>query len=1020
MSNLIYEGDIIANFGKYLPTPYIESIIISEDEYESAVMTVNLVVHVDASIYADDTTLEEQIKKLNFYWMWSDTLLEDNQFVFDLADLSGEIANVIRIDNDTMVDAGIILYDSEGNRIIKYAISSEITLEKLALSGGFPPVLGAMPMVWTDVIDLYAYAFSTSEDLSEDYWNPSAEGYPILERDDHWREFFKNETSDVAYEQVMSQGLVPDPTETIWVDENDAAYADIPHQAITGLYYKSNRISHEEIVESFQDLVAEYQEQSETDSHLKDVLDNISYILEIYGTDVDLLLRLNEFRRAFPSKTSATSVGQVYLKYRKKIYTANSVIELDEQVYKKVVANSKIIDARGYTFAEFEGLDLEDACGEGGDCLGDCELVSNFTFDRQYFNYAPWGVTALGVVSNYGFFFFDYELASAYLSNIAAYSGIDAGRIKELWGDDIFNLSFQLSEVKLERYEEQTTDGGITMPDKNYMDMTGYYTYDRGYPEQARLDHTFYCTGTPCSDEAGAGYAEVVESFETDEGTSSCTAKSFLTLRNFDLVPIEDSPLSDYGLMCFEFQDLMAGDYAPPAEPAANEHFYRATITIEDTTLDIIETVVSVFGDFATDFYEYWEAANEPCAYNSIDGTFNDYFIDWASARWPVLATSPWVMAPAIYYMYLDLLEGAFGGDVNLIALLTQLMSSAISPSSGTLTQLNEFEALFSDLQELIDALSYEEGDIGEYETTKEFSCTHDFVKNPWLDKTESGTMCDLVHTSDFTYEGAAPAADDYGLGAAFEGGSDTYDTGEAGFSISTASLYSAFTITVGSTWGASEDDRDACKEMVDTFNWTLDCSIDWPLWSGTGLTPTVIEDVDSDEPCEPADAICKGLIPHSVDPDHFDELTSEMQRMFPGEGYTGSDEMGADNPSFKYYVTRRRNESDADGVCDGDCPTGYFGHFQDEKYEVKGNHWGYSWASPLLTGVISVSRYICVDATDTSVSDSGRPIAKGYRQEDPNSTAYEEDSSVEGCSMCSDSTRVDNKGCVGDREWFE
>ena len=49
MSNLIYEGDIIANFGKYLPTPYIESIIISEDEYESAVMTVNLVVHVDAS-----------------------------------------------------------------------------------------------------------------------------------------------------------------------------------------------------------------------------------------------------------------------------------------------------------------------------------------------------------------------------------------------------------------------------------------------------------------------------------------------------------------------------------------------------------------------------------------------------------------------------------------------------------------------------------------------------------------------------------------------------------------------------------------------------------------------------------------------------------------------------------------------------------------------------------------------------------------------------------------------------------
>jgi hypothetical protein len=204
---------------------------------------------------------------------------------------------------------------------------------------------------------------------------------------------------------------------------------------------------------------------------------------------------------------------------------------------------------------------------------------------------------------------------------------------------------------------------------------------------------------------------------------------------------------------------------------------------------------------------------------------------------------------------------------------------------------------------------------------------------------------------------------------------------------------------------------------MVDTFNWTLDC----PSWPdlGTGLE-ALIEDVDSDEPCEPADAICEGLIPHSVDPDHFDELTSEMQRMFPGEGYTGSDDMGVEDPSFKYYVTRRRNESDADGVCEGDCPTGYFGHFQDEKYEVKGNHWGYPWFGYGVTGEISVNRYICVDATDTSVSDSGRPIAKGYRQEDPNSTAYEEDSSVEGCSMCSDITRVDNKGCVGDREWFE
>ena len=992
MSNLIYEGDIIANFGKYLPTPYIESIIISEDEYESAVMTVNLVVHVDASIYADDTTLEEQIKKLNFYWMWSDTLLEDNQFVFDLADLSGEIANVIRIDNDTMVDAGIILYDSEGNRIIKYAISSEITLEKLDWSGGFPPVLGAMPMVWTDVIDLYAYAFSTSEDLSEDYWNPSAEGYPILERDDHWREFFKNETSDVAYEQVMSQGLVPDPTETIWVDENDAAYADIPHQAITGLYYKSNRISHEEIVESFQDLVAEYQEQSETDSHLKDVLDNISYILEIYGTDVDLLLRLNEFRRAFPSKTSATSVGQVYLKYRKKIYTANSVIELDEQVYKKVVANSKIIDARGYTFAEFEPIDLEDACGEGGDCLGDCELVSNFTFDRQHFDLSHHGDYGDAAVSHYGFFFFDYELASAYLSNIASYSGLDAGRIRELWGDEIFNLSFQLSEVKLRRYKKSTSFFlGLPGADENHMDMTGYYTYEGGYPEQARLDHTYY------GDDQAAGWHEIVEGTSEESGTSYCTAKSFLTLRNFDLVLAEESPLSDYGLMCFEFQDLMGEDYSP-AEADYDVHFYEATITIEDTTLDIIETVVSVFGDFATDFYEYWEAANEPCAYNSIDGTFNDYFIDWAGPRWPDLATSPWVMAPAVYYLYLDLLEGAFGGDINLIALLTQLMSSAISPSSGTLTQLNEFEALFSALQELIGALSYDEEDIGEYETTKEFSCAVDFTKTPLFEDADA-TICDLVHTSDFTYEGeeyVAPPDPDYGLGADFVAGPVAYEV-----------------ISVGSAY-TETDAYSLCHYMFDQYWRNIDC---------TGYIAGAFEDIatypDVDESCDPTVDICEGIMPGAMDQEHWDELTLEIQKMF--DLYTGDDDKGVDNPSFNYYITRRRDESDAEPYdYGGGALGGYFGHFQDEKYEVRTGEWGYSTISVFGTAYLYIDRYICLDESDTAESPIGRPIAKGYRQEDPNSTAYEEDSSVEGCSVCSDSTREAFKGCVGDAEHYE
>ena len=758
MSNLIYEGDIIANFGRYLPTPYIQSIIIDADSSDNMNMIVNLYIHVDASEFTDDITLEEQIEKLDFYWMWSDTLLEDNQLVFDLVNDSA--SNIFLIDKEAMIDSGTIMYDSEGNRIIRYLIAGEY----LASDGA----------TWDDINDLYVYAFSTSEDLSEDYWNPLSSGYPI-DDGDHWKEFLKTETSDIAYEQVMENGNIPDPTEIIWVDANDAAYADPPLQAITSLYYKSNKITHEEIVESFQELVAEYQEQAETDSHLKDVLDNISYILEIYGNEVDLLPKLNEFRKAFPSKTSATSPGRVYLKYRKKIYTANSIIELDEQLYKKVVSNSKIIDSRDHDFTEATSLELTDVCIS--DCTEDCELVSNFTFDRQLLYYHTTGGSydegviweLVGV--NHGFFFFDYDKAQTYLSNAALVtSDIDINKVKELWGDDIFNLTYQLKEVKLERQFLASSGGGI-LPGATpvgavdtLMDMVTGYSYDNAFPEAGSTGHTYYGDFGDA-----AGYYEYSQNFPLDtsyeaaaEQLEFCIAKSYLTLRNFDLVPEADgvdSALGDYGLMCFEFQDIMSEDVAVLGDTDEEEYEYVATVTIEDNTLDVFGAIISVFGEFSTDFLAYYEAALEACAYSSADGVFNDYFINWATDTWPELSTAPWVMAPAVYYLYLDMLEGTFDGDYALIALATQTMSSAISPQNGTLDQLISFASAFLALEGLIEAIDTPEDSDEGWVMEKTYSCTQDInEKNIFEDV--AGTMCDVVHTEIFTSVGLdeAPA----------------------------------------------------------------------------------------------------------------------------------------------------------------------------------------------------------------------------------------------------------------------
>ena len=297
---------------------------------------------------------------------------------------------------------------------------------------------------------------------------------------------------------------------------------------------------------------------------------------------------------------------------------------------------------------------------------------------------------------------------------------------------------------------------GATSP---LMEMVADYEYDNAFPEMQMLEHTYYGDWGPA-----AGYYEYTQSFETDFDTSGmtaeeagevekrqlaeCTAKSFLALRNFDLAPESDgadSALGDYGLMCFEFQDLMSWDVVALGTTDEEKFEYVATVTIEDNTLDIFTAIIEVFGTFSVDFEAYYDAATEACAYNSDDGVFNDYFINWAAEEWPDLATSPWVMAAAVYYLYIDLLEGVFGGDYDLIALATQTMANAISPYSGTLDQLVAFYEAFVVLQDIVNAI--ETGDeLTGYEILKEFTCTQDITVHPMFVSAD-GTTCDLVHT---------------------------------------------------------------------------------------------------------------------------------------------------------------------------------------------------------------------------------------------------------------------------------
>lgn len=751
MSNLIYEGDIVANFGKYLPTPYIETIKIGDSSEGNISISLSLYVNIDASQYTDDETFKNQLQQIKFYWMWGTELLEDNAFIFDFALPDG--SNVFSFDlaGADAVDSGQIVYDAEGNRIIKYIYTAEYVSDDTT---------------WGDIDDFYIYAFSTSEDLVEEYWNSVETDIPSIDIDVHWQELLKAEMSDIAYEQVMENGAVPDPIETIWVDINDAAYAETPLQAITSLYYKPEKVTHEEIVESFQELLAEYQEKAQTNSNLLDVTNNISLILENYGDQVDLLSRLNHFRRAYPNKSSTTPRGRLYAKYRKKIYTANAAVELGEQLFKKVVQSSKIVDTRGYETGVYEPPLTTEVCYS--DCYDDCELVSNFTFNRQAFEWisgeegeftSSTGIFydyAYGV--NYGFFFFDYDKALTYLAQAA--SVINIGKIRQLWGEDIFNLNFKLDKVTLSRHTNEADIPG-DLGNHVYMTMTAPYSYTSGYPilSSRGMEHIYY------GDDEAVGYQEVSASpaLSLTAGPADetyCTARSFLTLRNFDTATGDGVGLDGYRLMCFEFQDIMGKEFIDMSVGTGDVigdlfYEYTATVTIEDTTLEAVVALLEVFDDFVSEFNEYYQVANEACSYNMMDGVFNDFFINDMAEKYPDLSSAPWVRVATVYYLYRDLLDDIFNGDINLIMLNAKIIADSISPSNGTLEQLEAFKELLDDLSEDIDAFRALVDDSGTV-ITKEFTCTGDIGGKGLYGQDSEFTACDLI-TADVEYYDPEP-----------------------------------------------------------------------------------------------------------------------------------------------------------------------------------------------------------------------------------------------------------------------
>ena len=309
----------------------------------------------------------------------------------------------------TWVKAEEESYTEQGQKIVRYQTTVDYifnTTESSAFGTSLDLWFDDPPQFW------YTYAFTSTYEYSEEDIEDQLENVRLL----------ANKTSDISYEKVYSEGVIR-RLYTEYFDADDVIYDDIPLQSLGGTYYTTDGITHDQIKTYFENLVTEFQTTttvmtSTTASDLEDMLNNISSVLTQYGDTANIIIQLNYLRDLFPSKSNGDIVGQLYLKFRKRIYNVNQAAESGTLLDSRITRNPKIIDNRSS-----ESVALYATSSYADDWESN---HNNYLYDNSYYSLNHYlDDDGNDIYYNKGYFFFDYEKAYRQTSELSQYINVN-------------------------------------------------------------------------------------------------------------------------------------------------------------------------------------------------------------------------------------------------------------------------------------------------------------------------------------------------------------------------------------------------------------------------------------------------------------------------------------------------------------------------------------------------------------------------------------------------------------------
>ena len=742
MSRLILKGNIVNNFGKFLPAPFIEKVYIEDEDIR---VRIALYIMIADDEDQDEFTAQSALEELTYYvvittasgdrtaealesgklpalglirsahdyagfsslsqWRrayegiglaWEDTVtsgeleeFEDSgaQNLYEM-DYTGWATYPEKTYHGKCPDCTStyesfsfddfnfvgVRYDSAGRKMLKYTV--ETTADAFGILSSSEYYFAE----YEDWVNMTVYTFSSTMDYDDENGDQDTiEDMFVAGKSNGV--LAHQYTSDISHEILFKGSEIAGQANMAWTTADGGIYDGIPLETVMSKYYNTDGITHEEITDSFNELVEEYTTEAETDSGLESALDGLSYVLAVYGIKSELLPRLNELRKAWPSKSSVTTVGKVYGRLKNKIAAANAAVRKGLPLKKILVFNPKIVDFRDPVTDDWEQNEVETA------------TVNEYLYNEWYITsqtYAtgeeteewPQGVTG-GIVTN-GYYFIDLEKAIHKVSNIAKI--YDVAKLETYFGKEITSSRFKAIQAHFFRHlmEESASSSDLELAHKLSAEY-GSGTNASVVTISNEVDRV-------------AGTGALISDEDASDGT---TKYSFIRTRNFEFASVDQDPT--YRLLCCEFQVLYENPYTTAnmryLESATWENLlegqnsFYTWLTIKDNTHKIITALTDNYSSIIDSYAEYVLLAQEACSYNNTDGVFNDFFIENITAAYEDnIGEAPWIVAPLLWNIHRDLLFDTHGGDYDQVLEKSKNMSDRISPYGGNLEMVESFQ----------------------------------------------------------------------------------------------------------------------------------------------------------------------------------------------------------------------------------------------------------------------------------------------------------------------------------------